>query len=121
MFTRSLEEEAPELAPLRIKHAQLESDTQKSRHSFEAVILVRLWHIMRQHAMQRVERAAIVFAWLINRQHDALIAADERVDGHLRNEVHGRDRVVPGSVRAEQSSFPFETLPQLRVGKCIQH
>src|ERR1044072_3952625 len=121
MFTRSLNEETPELAPLSIKHTELESDTHESLHCFETVILVCLRDIMWQHALQRVERSAIVFARLINRPHDALIAVDECVDVHLRDEVHSRDGVVTGSVRAEQSSFSFESLPQLRIGKCIQH
>src|SRR5689334_8273366 len=101
MFTRSRDEETPELAPLGIKHAELESDPQESRQCFEAVILVCLWNIMRQHALQRVERATIVFTRLVNRPHDALIAADQRVDVHLGNEAHCRDSVIAGSIRAE--------------------
>jgi hypothetical protein len=47
MFARRSDEEPPELASLRIKHAQLECNTQKGRQRFETVILVRLGNILR--------------------------------------------------------------------------
>src|SRR5690349_24727802 len=64
MRARGLDEETPELAPLRIEHPQRESDAHKCLESLEAMILVCFRHILR-HALQRLERAAIVFAWLV--------------------------------------------------------
>src|SRR6185369_10106323 len=109
-----------ELAPLRIDHTQLKRDAQKRSHCFDPVILVGFGNVLRR-ALQRIERATIVFAGFINRLHDALITADECLDVHFGYEVNGGDRVVAGGVRAEQSSFSFEPPPKLRVGKCVQH
>ena len=120
MLARRFDEESPELAALGIKHAQLERDAQKRCHGFETVILVRFGKILRR-ALQRLERAAVILAWLVNRTHDSLITGDEFLDVHLRNEVDGGDRVVSRGIGAEQPAFTFESLPQLRVRKRVEH
>src|SRR5262249_57608301 len=60
-------------------------------------------------------------ARLVNRAHDSLIAANQFLDVHFGNEVDGGDGVVAGSVRAEQTAFAFESLPELGVWQCVQH
>src|SRR5215216_5673554 len=120
MCARCLDEEPPELPSLCIKHTQLERDAQKSANRFQAVILVSLGHLLRR-ALQRVERATVILAGFVNRAHDHLITADELLDVHLGNEVDGGYGVISRSVGAEQPAFPFETLPQLGVGECVEH
>src|SRR5437870_4481273 len=100
MFVRSLDEETPEFAPFSIKHAELERNTQKSFQRVQAVILMSFGHVLRR-ALQRVERATIVLARLVNSAHDSLIPADELLGVHLRNEVKRGDGVVARSVIAE--------------------
>src|ERR1051326_7864849 len=50
------EEEAPEPAPFRVKHAEVNRDAQKRGDRFEAVILVCFGHVL-WRALQRIECA----------------------------------------------------------------
>src|SRR6185503_5036981 len=100
MLVRRFHEETPELATLRVKYAELECDSQEGRQCFEAVILVRFRKVL-WRALQRLQRATVVLARRVNRAHDCLIAADELIDVHLRNEVDGGYRVVSRRVGAE--------------------
>src|SRR5215213_1470370 len=100
MLARGLDEETPKLASLRIKHTQLERNAQKSADRFQAVILVRLGHLLRR-SLQRVERAAVILTRFVNRAHDSLITADQFIDVHFGNEVHGSYGVVSRGVGAE--------------------
>src|SRR5215217_1370671 len=118
MFARRFDEEPPKLAALCIEHAQLERDAQKRCYGFQTVILVCFWKVLRR-ASQRLERTAVILTRFVNRAHDLLIASDEFVDVHLRNEVDGGDRVVSSCIGAEQPAFTFESLPELRVGKRV--
>src|SRR5215208_7201187 len=110
MCARGFDEKTPKLASLRIKHTQLERDAEKSADRFQAVILVRLGHLLRR-ALQRVERATVILTGFVNRAHDSLITVDQFVHIHPGNEVDGGNGVVSCSVGAEEPAFPFETLP----------
>src|ERR1043165_2600991 len=100
MLVRRFDKETPELATLRIEHAELERDTQKRTQRFEPVILVRFRKILRR-ALQRLERATVILTRRVNRTHDGLITRDEFLDVHLRDEVDGCDGVVSGRVGTE--------------------
>src|ERR1041385_9246490 len=120
MFTRSLDEEPPELPPVSVKHTELERYAQKSFRGIQAMILMRLGHVLRR-ALQRVDRAAIVLARLVNSPHDSLIPGDEFLGVHFGNKVKPDERVVASRIVTEQSSFSFEASPKLRVRKRVEH
>src|SRR3569832_1019441 len=97
MLVRGFDKETPELATLRIEHAELKRDTEERRQCFQAMILVRFGKVLGR-ALQRLEGTPIVLSRRINRPHDGLITSDEFLDVHLRDEVDGGDCVVSGRV-----------------------
>src|SRR6476646_9593362 len=114
MVAKSLNKEPPKLFSLAVNYSELEHES-KQRLNFIQQIVRRGLGCFMSSSFQRVERALVILAGLIDRLHDSLVPADQLRRIHLGNKVQSADCIVSGSVFTKQATFAFQAFPQLSI------